>query len=71
MSMKNPLIPTGIEPVTFQFVPQHLNHCATAVLFYYKTIITFNVIQYLKENEEKGKSPNTDDTEGTRDARDP
>jgi len=31
MSMKNPLIPAGIEPATFWFVAQHLNHCATAV----------------------------------------
>ena len=35
--MKNPLIPSGtlagIEPATFQFVAQHLNHCATAVPF--------------------------------------
>ena len=30
MSLKNPLIPAGIEPATFQFVAQHLNHCATA-----------------------------------------
>ena len=29
--MKNPLTPAGIEPATFQFVAQHLNHCATAV----------------------------------------
>jgi len=32
MSMKNPLTPAGIEPTTFRFVAQHLNHCATAVL---------------------------------------
>jgi hypothetical protein len=25
------MIPAGIEPVTFRFVAQHLNHCATAV----------------------------------------
>jgi len=32
MSMKNPLTPAGIEPATFRFVVQHLNHCATAAL---------------------------------------
>ena len=31
MSMKNPLTPAGIEPATFRFVAQHLNHCSTAV----------------------------------------
>ena len=31
MSTKNPLTPAGIEPTTFRFVAQHLNHCATAV----------------------------------------
>ena len=31
MSMKNPLIPAGIEPATFRCVAQHLNPCATAV----------------------------------------
>ena len=31
MSIKNILTPAGIEPATFQFVAQHLNHCATAV----------------------------------------
>jgi len=31
MSMKNPLTPVGVEPATFRFVAQHLNHCATAV----------------------------------------
>jgi len=29
--MQNPLTPAGIEPVTFRFVTQHLNHCAAAV----------------------------------------
>jgi hypothetical protein len=28
--MKNPLTPTGMEPATFRFVAQHLNHCTTA-----------------------------------------
>ena len=31
MSMKIPLTFAGIEPATFRFVAQHLNHCATAV----------------------------------------
>jgi len=30
--MKNLLTPAGIELVTFRFVAQHLNHCATAVI---------------------------------------
>jgi hypothetical protein len=28
---KIPMIPSGIEPVTFRFVVQYRNHCATAV----------------------------------------
>jgi len=39
MSMKNPLTPAGIEPATFRFVAQHLNHCATAVP--YSVIYTY------------------------------
>jgi len=31
MSMKSPLKTAGIEPATFRFVAQHLNHCATSV----------------------------------------
>ena len=31
MSMKNPMTLAGIEPATFRFVAQHLNHCATPV----------------------------------------
>ena len=30
-SIKNPLTPAGIEPATFRFVAQQLNHCVTAV----------------------------------------
>ena len=33
--MKNPMTPAGIEPATFRFVAQHLNHCATAVPIIY------------------------------------
>ena len=31
MSMKNPMTPAGIEPASFRFVAQLLNHCATAI----------------------------------------
>ena len=34
--MKNPVTPVGIEPSTFRFVAQRLNHCATAVPPYHK-----------------------------------
>jgi len=30
------MTPSGIEPATFRFVAQHLNHCATTVPVYYK-----------------------------------
>ena len=29
---KIPMTPAGIEPVTFRFLAQHLNHCATAII---------------------------------------
>ena len=32
--MKNPLTSAEIEPATFRFVAQHLNHCATVVPMY-------------------------------------
>jgi len=47
MSMKIPMTPAGIEPTTFRFVAQHLNHCATAV----PEIIT----QYARYEHESGK----------------
>ena len=42
MSMKNPLTLAGIEPATFRFVAQYLNHCATAVLILY--ILPINIV---------------------------
>ena len=45
------MIPAGIEPATFRFVSQHLNHCATAVpQIHYSTniyCINFNVFNHL------------------------
>jgi len=38
---KIPMTPSRIEPATFRFVSQHLNHCATAVaMLYVRTIIS-------------------------------
>ena len=34
------MTPTGIEPATFRFVAQHLNHCATAVPFQDTNLVT-------------------------------
>ena len=31
------MTPAGIEPATFRFVAQHLNHCATVVPRYFST----------------------------------
>jgi len=51
--MKNPLTLAGIEPATFRFVAQHLNHCATAVpmdcLMEYKNILWTNKNDILSE----------------------
>ena len=35
MSKKNPLTTAGIEPTSFRFLAQYLNHCATAVPIIY------------------------------------
>ena len=45
---KIPMTPAGIEPATFRFVAQHLNHCATAVpnliLYFSKTLGLSNLL---------------------------
>jgi len=50
MSMKNAVTPAGIEPATFRFVAQHLNHCATAVpnkaVYSFENVV-FNDARYL------------------------
>ena len=38
---KNSLTPAGIEPATFRFVAQHLNHWATAVSYTYLGRVNF------------------------------
>ena len=43
--MKNPLTPAGIEPATFRFVTQHLNHCATAVPGLYQVVSSLKELQ--------------------------
>ena len=47
--MKNPLTSARIEPATFRFVAQHLNHCATADPNYYeyniKKVVTEKLVQ--------------------------
>ena len=45
---KIPMTPSGIEPATFWFVAQHLNHCATAVPMYmqYQTL-KYHFLTYL------------------------
>jgi hypothetical protein len=52
--MKNPLTPAGIEPGTFRFVAQHLNHCATAVPF--RTSRSLNLQAELVIVKDKGKA---------------
>ena len=37
---------SGIEPATFRFVAQHLNHCATAVPLRYKKLDIFSSNSY-------------------------
>jgi len=44
------MTPAGIEPATFRFVAQHLNHCTTAVPIYimlYYIIILYIILYYI------------------------
>ena len=47
--MKFPMTPAGIEPATFGFVAQHLNHCATAVpILWHKVKVKCTLVQTLR-----------------------
>ena len=55
--MKNPLTPAGIEPATFRFVAQHINHCATAVsvldgnIYIYIYLLLYNRMDLIKKKK--------------------
>ena len=44
---KIPMTPSGIEPATFQFVAQRLNHCTTAVPFHFIIQIFIDLPRHL------------------------
>ena len=45
--MKNPMTPAGIEPATFQFVTQHLNHCTEQKKKRLKHVVEIYRIYYI------------------------
>ena len=53
-----PMTPAGIEPATFRFVAQHLNHCATAVPSN-DVYLQYINLQLLWEAQNKGRIPKT------------
>jgi len=53
MSKKNKLTLSGIEPATFRFVAQHLNHCASAVPLYIYIYIYIYVCVYEERERER------------------
>jgi len=58
MSMKNPLTPAGIEPVTLRFVARHLNHCATAVPLSVSKCSNLRVLVFILQGEIDPEYPN-------------
>ena len=54
------MTPSGIEPATFGFVAQHLNHCATAVpQSLFNALV--NYVQLLRCESDKHCSHNPDE----------
>ena len=53
MSLKNPLTPAGMEPASFRFVVQHLNHCATAVPHGFVDFLNIQCIRHFCSNLRK------------------
>ena len=53
MSMKSPLTLVGIEPATFRFVAQHINHYATAVPHRTERRLVNNVPGFVKTGKIK------------------
>jgi hypothetical protein len=45
MSMKIPVTPSRIEPATFRFVAQHLNHYATTVPLFQKQFLQYRFVK--------------------------
>jgi len=45
---ENPLTLAGIEPATFRFVAQHLDHCGTAIPHRTERRLVNNVPQFVK-----------------------
>jgi hypothetical protein len=51
---KIPMTPSGIDPATFRFVAQCLNHCATACPTHHKYIFKFNMKDYFHYEQNCG-----------------
>jgi hypothetical protein len=46
----NPISPSGIEPATFRFVAQNLNHCVTAVPSFVGVLTTYMNLRHFERD---------------------